>query len=209
MNYSITQNYNIHALLTDSKFSNKLSALKLIYKEIEQSKITWAVYSSAAMFLLGITPNFNDWDLITIPKDADKTFEIFETLNAQKHTESSLEKERYFNPPCKTYTLKDTDFDVSPEFDVITFGTRYKYHLKKDDLEYITVDDISIPICPAEALWIIYHMMTGWQPNRQIKVRWLQDYLKNNLRHPDILANALNQNIPYWIKVEIHELRKF
>lgn len=201
------QALNIHALLTDEKFKNRFNALKTIATQLEKSNVTWAVYSSAAMFLLGITPDFGDWDIFTLPSDAEKTFAIFEAQNEKNHPLPPETKAQYFNPPCKTYTVKNTDFDVSPEFEIKTFGTKYMYHLKKEDLLYINVDDLKIPVCPAEALFIIYYMMTGWQPNRKIKVKWLKEYLlAGNLNKPSILFDARNQNLPIWIKEDINSI---
>ena len=205
INYADNMGFNIHASLTDHNFQQKLVALRTLETQMTRQNVTWAVYSSAAMFLLGITPDFNDWDLITIPNDIETTFSIFANLNATKY-EPPAEKSRYFDPPCRTYSLRNTNFDVSKEFTITTFGTEYIYKLNKEDIEYIDVEWFQIPICPAEAMFIIYYMMTGWQPNREIKVRWLHDYLENNLRHPNILQDALAQNIPYWIKAEVKEL---
>jgi len=204
---------NIGALIHDADFEERLEVLLKLESEFAKNEVEWAWCCSGALFLNGIVDNFHDIDMLGSPHNIQTTEKVLRSLGEKAPKDEK--KAKFFESAAySTYHVGRVDVEHISEFGVITFGTFYQYHFNKDELEYVDleIDDktVTIPIAPIESQYLIYYMMEGWQKNRRLKREQIDTYLKTpgGLRHPEILQNALKEDIPYWIKADIKKILK-
>lgn len=102
------------------------------------------------------------------------------------------------------YQLDRVDVDILGGFKLLTYGTSYQYNFSSTELNYIDIDGYKVPLIPAEAQYLLYSMMEGWQAKRRYKRLLLEDFLLRNLKYPNILRNAMiGDHLPNWIRDNI------
>lgn len=207
--YELQQKANLGVLTNDIEFKDRFSVLKLLAEKFEEAGVDWALSCSADLFLNGIVDVFHDFDLLISPNSVEEAEKVFSSIG-EKAPKDPISKTKYFSSNAfSTYHIGNVDIDAISEFGVVTFGTQYQYHFNSDELEYINVGTTRIPVAPIESQYILYSMMMGWQPQRRFKRNLIAEYLMyGNIRHPNILENALNESIPWWIKEDIAEILK-
>ena len=76
-----------------------------------------------------------------------------------------------------------------------------------NQVELLDLDYVTVPLLPAEALFVLYGMMEGWQRRRRFKRELIFQYLKENSGQPDILKSAKESYLlPGWLNSLIEEL---
>lgn len=131
--------------------------------------------------------------------------QILENLGAELVATGSNEccqSDCYFH-----YVIGRCDIDVISGFRLKTFGTSYYYPYQGNQVELLDLDYVTVPLLPAEALFVLYGMMEGWQRRRRFKRELLFQYLKENSAQPDILKSAKESySLPGWLHSLIEEL---
>lgn len=99
------------------------------------------------------------------------------------------------------------DVDLISGFRIKTFGTVFYYDFNPSEIEVLNLEYLSVPVVPAETLFVLYAMMEGWQRRRRYKRELLFKYLTENLHQPQILKRAKNSyNLPEWLNAFIDKL---
>ena len=97
--------------------------------------------------------------------------------------------------------------EIISGFRVLTFGTKYFYEYNSAEVEIVKIDKIKLQLINLEAMYLLYGMMEGWQQKRRYKRLLIQEYLKiNGTDFPNILKDALKDDLPAWLKVEIRSI---
>lgn len=203
--YSSQKTANIECLLSDPEYSERKNAFFRIIKAFERHHIRYSLACSMNLFLRGIVDDFHDFDFIIDSKDGERARVIFETLGATLVATGG-------NGFCESlvymhFQYGRVDVDIIAGFQMLTFGTSYLYEYSPDELDYVKVNNLSIPMTSAEALFILYYMMEGWQPRRSFKRKLIYEYLVNNgIKYSKIFEDALEDRLPSNIKRDIKML---
>ena len=206
-NYNYQKEANITCLIEDKGYVERKNVMLQRVRKFSEANIGWGMGCSTNLFLRGIVDEFHDFDLIVDAKDIPAIQKIIEELGGELIATGGngfCESDNYFH-----YQLGRVDVDVISGFRVKTFGTEYlyKYDLKEIETCIIYEEDIvKIPLIPMEALYLLYCMMEGWQSKRRYKRVLIQEYLRNNIKYKTILEEALNQELPSWVKRNVREL---
>lgn len=214
------QSANILALLTASRYAKRKEVLEKLCRALSQTTITWALSMSAALFFEGVWDDFNDLDILVDINNV-KEFESTFTQLGGEIDHQTRQKEAFTSPYYKEGILDGVHFDLIGDITIDTYNTRYRYSLKRDDIEFLYLEkNVAIPVCPVEVNYLLYAMMEGWQARRRLKRRMCGRYLSDgNVRHPEILHTAqegevfktpsgstYTRYLPQWISEKIKAL---
>lgn len=197
---------NAAAFMKDARYRAKRECWDLVSSELHKAGVTYALACSAGMFFIGIVDDFHDFDVIISEESIEKAKQVFETIGEKVNLHESAENDKFFDDKFfATYRVKGVEFDVMSEFTLVTFGTRYRYHFLAEHVVSVPIaKGMDMPVVPAEAQYLLYSMMSGWQPQRKFKKDLLRQYLYDpGTQKPDILREALHKPIPWWLKEEI------
>lgn len=201
---------NIQAFLEDEKYTKRRLVLQKISQLFEANHIKWGLACSSPLFFLGIQDDFHDFDILVAPNDAEIADQLLQTIAEKENPELTPARNRYFDDDYfGKFKIDGAELDVISEFGIQTFGTGYKYHFEAEKIENLKVcNDFIVPAIPLEAQFVLYLMMTGWQPQRRFKKELIGNFLKEKgLKHPEVFEDALcNHALPYWAKAEIRQL---
>ncbi len=200
MDYERQQNANLLSFYTDDEMEKKRNILLRLIEETSKENVIWALLCFCAIYFRGVVDEYHDYDVLIEHDSVNKFIEIFKTMGG-KIEFGQNGKEAFFNSKVFGFgEIDGVEFDLISGFTVTTYGTSYCYELKKEEIEYIK----GIPICPAEANFILYGMMIPWQPKRRFKYEIVKEYLlKNGVCYPEILKA---QNLPKFIRDDISKL---
>ena len=206
-NYDYQQKANIACLLEDMEYSERKEGLLKIVSEFAKEGVRWGLACSMNLFIRGLVDEFHDLDLIVDAEDIPKIEEIMQKnggILVGTGGNGYCESDIYLH-----YQLGRIDVDIISGFRVITFGTNFLYNFNAEEIEFMEIDSMQIPLISMEALYLLYAMMEGWQPKRRYKRILIEEYLLNNeLKFIHILETALEDNLPACIKHNIRELIK-
>lgn len=204
-NYNYQANANIQCLVEDPEYKERKEALFLISHHFDKENVKWSLACSMNLFLRGIVDEFHDLDLIVDINDIDKIQKIMEKLGAilvGTGGNGYCESDKYMH-----FQLGRIDIDIISGFRVITFGTKFVYNFNINELEYIEIEHVKIPLVSMEAMYILYSMMEGWQPKRRYKRILIEEFLlREEIQFNAILKRALKENLPGWIRRNIREI---
>lgn len=198
-NYEYQKEANIACLLEDTEYLERKEALFKVVLEFEKAKINWGLACSMNLFLRGLVDEFHDLDLIVDNEDVTLIMEVMENIGAVLMATGGngfCESNVYMH-----YQLDRVDIDIIAGFRVVTFGTKFLYNFSKEEIEFIEIDTINVPLIPIEALYLLYCMMEGWQPKRRYKRLLISEYLiTEKIKFSMILERSLEEKLPSWIK---------
>jgi len=207
-NYAYQKEANISCLLEDEEYSERKEVLLLIIKSFEEENISWGMGCSMNLFLRGIVDEFHDFDLIVDANCIDKISKVMVSLGAVLVATGGngfCESDVYLH-----YQLGRVDVDIIAGFRVKTFETEFLYQYNSKEIDECIIYEenrICIPLIPAEALYLLYSMMEGWQAKRRYKRILLQEYLKEQMKFKNIFEEALEeQKLPQLIQRNVREL---
>ena len=204
-NYNYQANANIQCLVEDPEYKERKEALFLISHHFDKENVKWSLACSMNLFLRGIVDEFHDLDLIVDINDIDKIQKIMEKLGAilvDTGGNGYCESDKYMH-----FQLGRIDIDIISGFRVITSGTKFVYNFNINELEYIEIEHVKIPLVSMEAMYILYSMMEGWQPKRRYKRILIEEFLlREEIQFNAILKRALKENLPGWIRRDIREI---
>lgn len=197
---------NISCFFTEEDFAEQRTTFFKITKKFKECHIDWALACSCNLFFRGIVDDFHDFDFIIDSNSTKNIFELMDSLGAKLVGTGG-------NGYCKSdlylhYKLNHCDIDIICGFRLITFGTAFYYKYDAKEIDFLDSEYLSgIPLISAEASFLLYAMMEGWQRRRKFKRDLLFEYLRSNCIHPQILKRALKKNeLPDWIINLIHEI---
>ncbi len=201
-NYRSQKKANIESFLKEEEYKERKEAFFRIIGEFEKANLGYSLACSFNLFLRGVSDDFHDFDFIIEKKDSERVKDVVEKLGAKLVATGG-------NGYCESlvymhFQYGRVDFEVIAGFQLLTFGSRYLYEYNSEQLDYVDVDDVSIPLTSMEALFILYYMMEGWQTRRKYKRKLIYEYLVNqDVKYPQILEDALEDPLPYNIKRDI------
>ena len=203
MNYCVEQSRNnLLCFLEDVEYASRKDVFFLIEKSFRENNVKWAVGCSMDLFLRGLTDEFHDMDLIVDKESLPAIKEIMEKLGAELTATGGngyCESDVYLH-----YHIGRVDIDIISGFRVMTFNTQYYYSYNEDEVDWMDVEGIQVPLISLEAMYILYYMMEGWQPKRRFKRRLIEQFFEHNKPiHKEVFLKALKYNLPGWIKWEI------
>ncbi len=197
---------NISCFFTEKDFAEQRKTFFNITKKFKECNIDWALACSCNLFFRGIVDDFHDFDFIIDSNSTKNISELMDSLGARLVGTGG-------NGYCKSdlylhYKLNHCDIDIICGFRLLTFGTVFYYKYDAKEIDFLDSEYLSgIPLISAEASFLLYAMMEGWQRRRKFKRDLLFEYLCSNCIHPQILKRALKKNeLPDWIINLIHEI---
>lgn len=193
---------NLLAYIADDEMMAKRKVVEKLIQEMDND-ISWALACSGCMYFNGAWDEMNDLDIIVSSEDVERFTKTFYKLGGEL-VEGQREKARYFDSGYyASGKLDEVEFDVISDYTVTTYGTRYCFSLKKEEIKYCK----EIPLIPMEANFLLYGMMTGWQEKRFFKYGLCLEYLKNEgIFYPEILEQARKYNLPRFIAEDIESV---
>ena len=202
MNYTEQAVNNISCLYDEPKYCERKETLMKLNKELTKHNVNWALACSMNLFLRGIVDEFHDIDMIVDRDSVETIKKIMENIDAKLVDTGGngyCESDVYLH-----YVIGRVDVDVISNFRVKTYGTEYVYRYNANELDRSLQN---MPLIPAEALYVLYAMMEGWQPKRRFKRLALEEFLKENTIHPGFLAKeSVNGDLPSWIRWQIKSI---
>jgi len=212
LSYSLQAAYNKADLTRSPYYREKFEALASVSEGFRQEGVRWALSCSAALFVRGITDDFDDFDLLLHKEDVDKAKKVLAECGVEVDEETPQRHQFFASPYYQQAKKGAVEFDLIADISVRTFGGLYTYKVEQgvevDSLE----GNIAIPLCPIEAQLVLYGMMEGWQARRRYKRELCHEYLtemrkkQHPLRYSFILEDALQQQIPPFLKEVIQAL---
>ena len=199
---------NVVCLFEDIEYCDRKEVFLNLVEQFEKHNVYWAIGCSMNLFIRGVIDDFHDLDIIVDIESIDKIKKIMKEMGA-------LLTETGGNGFCESdvymhYQLGRVDVDIISGFRVVTFGTSYYYPYDSNEVDFVEIMDMEIPLISLEAMYILYYMMEGWQPRRQFKRKLIEgffDYEKP--KHQEVFKKAISKNeLPGQIKWAVKKLMK-
>lgn len=175
-----------------------LDTLSYIGSKLNEGNITWAVGASILLNHYGLVDKPNDIDIMINIKDIEKADKILTSLGKKKSQEKvSTYNTEYFYE----YVINGIDMDVMAGMIINHEAGAYEYRF---DDEAITaemrINGVNIPLTSLEDWYVLYQVI----PNREIKVKLIEDYLmKNGIKNPELLKRTLAGCLPIEVRNRI------
>lgn len=204
-NYTRQEIDNLQDFMSCKEFEERRNLFFKIADLFDENEIVWALGCSSNLFFRGIVDDFNDYDIIVEKSSVDSAINLLSLLGGNI-------LETGCNDCCKSYSYCHfrfgvCDVDLISGFRIKTFGTVFYYDFNPSEIEVLNLEYLSVPVVPAETLFVLYAMMEGWQRRRRYKRELLFKYLTENLHQPQILKRAKNSyNLPEWLNAFIDKL---
>ena len=200
--YNYQSQEKIRCFLNDTEYSERKNSFEVIFREFLESNVRFALICSSSLFFMGLVDDFHDFDILIDIRDEDEVKKIMEKNNARlvgTGGNGYCESDVYLH-----YQFGRVDVDIIGGFQVNTYGTSYKYNLSSTELNYVRIDSAKVPLVPAEAQYLLYSMMEGWQAKRRYKRLLIEDFLVRTLEYPNILKRSLErEHLPNWIRSNV------
>lgn len=196
---------NLQDFLSCTEFKDRRNLFFKIANLFDENGIVWALGCSSNLFFRGIVDDFNDYDIIVEKSSVTKAINLLYVLGGtllETGCNDCCKSDSYYH-----FRFGSCDIDVISGFRVKTFGTVFYYDFYPNEIEILNLEYISVPVVPAETLFVLYAMMEGWQRRRRYKRELLFNYLKEDMQQPQILKRAKKQyNLPSWLNSLIDKL---
>ena len=205
-NWEYQKMANIASFCEDREYLERKLVLKKIATSFEKNNIRWAIVCSLNLYFRGIVDDFNDIDLLVDAEDANLIRNIM--LNEIFAIPVEVPDIGFCRSDVIMYfDIGKVRVEIISGFRVLTFGTKYFYEYNSAEVEIVKIDKIKLQLINLEAMYLLYGMMEGWQQKRRYKRLLIQEYLKiNGTDFPNILKDALKDDLPAWLKVEIRSI---
>lgn len=169
------------------------TCLKKIAGLFNQNGVCWALGASMLLHYKGLAAQPQDIDLMVAPEDASLADRLLCSLG-QKQPPSP--HAAYGTRHFYEYKIDGIDIDLMAGFAIFHSTGSYKYRLDKTQFEYMTLDGVSIPLCPLEDWLVLYALM----PNRHAKVEAVRQYLAKNGARAEVVRTRLQEPLPPEVK---------
>lgn len=172
------------------------ACLYKIAKELNENKVTWALGASMLLYYKGIKTRPNDIDLIIDTKDVEKADRILCRMGTKLPANPHLDYgTRYFYE----YVIDRVDIDVMSGFIIKRKDKAYEYKIRPDSFDKFDIRDTACYLCPIEDWYVLYCLM----PDREEKVRMLEQYFSKTLPDEKNLEYWLSEDIPDEVKIKL------
>lgn len=206
--YEVQSRFNKLALSLNCELAEKYCFLIELKEKCEG--VRYALACSTLIFLKGIWSEFNDFDIVVHPDDCDKMISLLFDLGFKENeikNDQSIYTRKYFGK----FIRGRIEIDLVSEWGILGGGNSvYQYNYKEKDICHFQIsDELTVPLLPLEAQFILYRMLSWHQPERKIKADSIYLYFiseTGGIEQPDVLYDALNQPLPNMIRAEIEEL---
>ena len=155
------------------------STIYNLSKKLNDSNITWGVGGSTLLEYYGLYTHPDDLDVWIHPKDIKKAKSIFRNY---KHIKTNIYLPDKYHFKIKFY---DIEVDFVACFIVKPNQHEFSFFISPNNLKYIKMNDLRIPITFLEDWYIIYKLL-----KREDKAKVIEDYFHNN--SIDLSVDAIN-----------------
>ena len=205
-NYAEQAFFNKSALRSSPEYAEKYQFLVEFSAKCKKEGIKWALCCSTLIFLKGIWGEFHDFDIIVHPDDYTKLKNLLSKWGKEKPilNDQSVYHRIYFGK----FAVSKIELDVISEWVVRYSGDYiYQYKFNINQIEQLEIsEELTLPLMPLEAQYLLYRMMCWFEPNRKIKAESISLYFQSSgIENHDVLKEALTQKLPYWAADEIKE----
>lgn len=228
------QEANIIAFLEDSEeYGKRRQFFFQMCEAFERENVNWNLFCSSSLFFLGITDDFNDFDILIEKGSIDTAVKLLRNLGMRiereemygfeidskrltqeeiesleqlmgKATQGKFVSNRYIDFISPNKTV---EVDMISGFRVGAMNTQFLYEYSPNEIEHVNICNFNVPVVCPEAQFVLYAMMECWQSQRRFKRKLIKQYIEDKgVNHPEVLNKALQARIPYWIKKKIREI---
>ena len=149
----------------------KLKVLEAIAGKLNEEKITWGIGASLLLYFKGISPDFNDIDMMVIPEDAQRVKDI---LCSMGELLPAKPDGKYRTRHFYEFVIDGVDIDVLGGFRIVTDGIEYDCPFTSASIqEYCDLNGTSIPL-QSVSDWRRFYELMG----RDRKVRMIDDHAR-------------------------------
>ena len=209
-NYKKQAEFNRLALSANPELEEKYSFLIEFTEYCKHYQIRAALACSTLIFLKGIWGEFNDFDMIVHPDDHLKLIGLLSEMGfeqAEVKHDQSIYTRVYFGK----FLRGNLQVEVVSEWGILAGGgSLYQYKYKEEQIDYVKVSsELTVPVMPLEAQFILYRMLSWHQPERKIKADFISLYFHPEnvgIEHMDVFRDALTQPLPNMVRAEIKGL---
>ena len=209
-NYKMQATFNKLALSSNCELAEKYEFLVELTTRCNRDNVRFALACSTLIFLKGIWSEFDDFDIIVHPDDCGKMRNLLYELgfmDAEIKNDQSIYCSTYFG---KFYRGK-IEIDLISEWGILGGGnSRYQYCYLESQITPLQInEELTVPLMPLEAQFILYRMLSWYQPERKIKADFIYLYFMSEnggIEHPDVFTDALNQKLPNMVRGEVESL---
>lgn len=177
------------------------NTLSYIGKKLNEVNIVWGVGASLLLNYYGLVDQPNDIDILVHTKDIEKVDALLQSIGQKKiRDRDTTYSTKYFYE----YIVNGVDIDVMAGLTINHSEGSYEYVFDTLSVcEKYEVNHITIPLTTLEDWFVLYQLI----PNREEKVRRIQDYLMSNgIKNPFLLNRALDGNLPTQIRSKITQI---
>lgn len=177
------------------------NVLGYIGEKFNNSNIKWAVGASMLLNQFDLIEKPNDIDIFIDINDIEKADKILEDIGEKKVWEkTSTYSTKYFYE----YVVNEIDIDVMAGFAVNHNDGVFEYTFDSNSIsEFKIINGVKIPFTSLEDWYVIYQLI----PNRQVKVKIIENYLlANGIGKSILLERALQGDLPREVRENIENI---
>lgn len=177
--------------------------LSCIGERLNNGNITWAVGASILLNQYGLIDKPNDIDIFVHTKDIEKADEVLRSLGIKKKWKfNNTYATKYFYE----YEINGVDVDVMAGLAINFNGGLFQFDFDVGSIsEFKIINGVKIPFTSLEDWYVIYQLI----PNRQVKVKIIEDYLRNHgIKNPFLLKRLLQKELPDEVRGKIENILK-
>ncbi|SDP08987.1 hypothetical protein [Clostridium gasigenes] len=175
--------------------------LRDIGEKLNEGGILWGLGASMLLNHYGFIDKPNDIDILVDVKNIEKADKILKSMGEKRLWEKS---DNYSTEYFYEYVINGFEVDVMSGLGINHSEGIYKYIFDEKSIsKTIQIHDIDIHLTSLEDWYFIYQLI----PNREIKVKMIEDYLLlNGIKKPELLDRALTGELPNEVRCNIKRL---
>lgn len=175
--------------------------LSYIGKKLNDNNILWGVGASILLNQYGLVDNPNDIDILVDLRDIDKIDRVLQSIGVKKTWEKTA---TYSTKYFYEYVVNKIDIDVMAGLTINHNNGVFEYTFDNISIsKFISINDVDIPFTSLEDWYVIYQLI----PNRDTKVKMIEDYLlSNGLKKPILLERSLEGHLPIDVRNRINNM---
>lgn len=180
------------------------NTLSYIGKILNDNNIVWAVGASILLNQFELVDSPNDIDILVVLNDIEKVDRILKSIGEKKTwKETTTYSTKYFYE----YEVNKIDIDVMAGLAINHNDGVFEYTFDNDSIsQIIKINEVDIPFTSMEDWYVIYQLI----PNREPKVKMVEDYLfSNGIKKPFLLERALQGQLPVNVRGRINNMLSF
>jgi hypothetical protein len=154
--------------------AEKLQVLKTIAHTLNEARITWALGSSAFLYLKGLVPTFHDFDLFIAHDEGRRAEALLRTLGQEEP--ANYKPDRYGTRLFCEFTIQGVEVDLMEDFSIIKDGQEHFFPLEaRHIVERLAVAGEPIPV-ESLASWQERYALMGRLEKAELIASFLKDH---------------------------------